>query len=278
MRIAIITLGLFLIAGLFFYNYTSNKEILIDQSKLSPSEYKMTEVLSEKDLAFFDNRLNPDNKNSKWIKSILNFKYNPKDIPTKENGKEIVELVNIEIQNLTTCLKDENCRAPEDLKSKTLLMKRYLLILKATLEQYPVESQRVSWEQVRGLVGLPFPEIQGLVSDILRFSNEKNDGKKEFKKIIALYSGAEKAKVLKNMAQDLLPDERSLFINAVSESLKDDSFDTLKLIISNLRLMKMNDVELIKMLNGTCLLKEDIKNKLGEELKKIHLNMQSICH
>jgi hypothetical protein len=278
MRIAIITLGLFLIAGLFFYNYTSNKEILIDQSKLSPSEYKMTEVLSEKDLAFFDNRLNPDNKNSKWIKSILNFKYNPKDIPTKENGKEIVELVNIEIQNLTTCLKDENCRAPEDLKSKTLLMKRYLLILKATLEQYPVESQRVSWEQVRGLVGLPFPEIQGLVSDLLRFSNEKNDGKKEFKKIIALYSGAEKAKVLKNMAQDLLPDERSLFINAVSESLKDDSFDTLKLIISNLRLMKMNDVELIKMLNGTCLLKEDIKNKLGEELKKIHLNMQSICH
>ena len=275
----------FSIAKVYFIDSFS-----VPREKIIVSEKEAS--LPETDLKRIESFLKPQNIKSPNWDTLVDYRTDLKKTINKENAASYFETASQNLPDLVICLRKDFCgmekptiEAPYFDSERTpahLLLARTLNVLYESIKNQPELAQQLDWNLITEISGLTGNEVKAASMELLLNFDKRNSGKEQLFEIADGYKGAAKAKFYSEMARDLLPEERPLFVTTIEKTFELDDADTVLSTVENMSKFKLKPEELTRLGKALCRFKRDENQKnnwmmIVSQMKKIDNNFEQNC-
>lgn len=228
---------------------------------------------TDKDLALIETRLETANIHSATWVTLVNYKSDLKNIINKENAADFFKVANNNLATLVVCLRKDLCGlTPEkDEPNRTaahLLIARLLNAIELSIIGQLNLRPQVDWNLIREISGLEGNEMKVASLELLQKFDVQNGGIENLLKIADSYPANKKASFYAEIAPDLMPHERPVFMNAILKTISLSDFDTTTSIVDKIKIFRLNQIELSAFSKSLCRFKKTneswiiLKNKM----------------
>lgn len=208
--------------------------------------------------------------------SIFDLSKPSADIVENYNSKELISVLNDNLTSLFDCYVKTKCGVDESVAAT--LIGRNLELVKYSLKKNIELSKSVNWIVVRECSGIKNNNIRIISADLLFNFDSHNNGATKLSDIASSYSGEEKAEFYKSFSETLTHDERGVYITSLRNSFINDDFETVELLVNQMKEMHLKKEEIAELEKSLCHFKLNSKwNKIKNSMSSLSSSFEKTC-
>lgn len=273
----------FSVAKVYFIN-----DFKVPREKIIVSNQEAS--LPKNDLKKIESFLKPQNIQSPTWEVLVDYRTDLKKTINKQNAESYFETATKNLPDLVLCLRKDFCgmdkptvESPYFDSERTpahLLVARTLKVIFETLKNRPELARQVDWNLITEISGLTGNEVRAASMELLVNFDRRNAGKENLFEIAASYTGIAKANFYSQVAADLLPEERPIFMNTLEKSLEQDDPHTVISIVEQIQFLHLSKAEVTVVGKALCRFKDGHKfnwQMIVSKMKVVDNNFEQNC-
>jgi hypothetical protein len=270
------------------------KVYFIDSFKVPREQILVSDkeiALPKVDIKKIESYLKPQNIQSPSWESLIDYRTDLKKTINKENAQDYFETASKNLPDLVHCLRKDFCgmekatvEAPYFDSERTpahLLLSRTLKVIFESIKNRPELASQLDWNLITEISGLSGNEVKAASMDLLINFDKRNSGKEHLFEIADGYKGAAKAKFYSEIAVDLIPEERPLFISTIEKTFEHDDAHTVISTVESMKKFKLDQAEITRVSKALCHFKSDEHpgnwSMIVSQMKKVDINFEKNC-
>lgn len=264
------------------------KDFKVPREKIIVSDKEAS--LPQSDLKKIESFLKPQNIQSPNWETLVDYRTDLKKTINKENAKSYFETASKNLPDLVICLRKDFCgmdkptvESPYFDSERTpahLLVARTLKVILESLKNRPDLAAQVDWNLITEISGLSGNEVKEASMNLLVNFDRRNAGKDNLFEIAASYKGTAKASFYSQVAAELLPEERPIFVNTLEKSFEQDDPNTVISIVDRIQSLHLSDSEVASVGKALCHFKDGYKHNwdmIVLKMKVVDTNFEQNC-
>lgn len=273
----------FSIAKVYFIN-----DFKVPREKIVVSDQEA--IFPKNDLKKIESFLKPENVQSPIWEVLVDYRTDLKKTINKQNAQSYFETASKNLPDLVFCLRKDFCgmdkptvESPYFDSERTpahLLVARTLKVISETLKNRPELAKQVDWNLITEISGLTGNEVRAASMELLLKFDRRNAGKENLFEIAESYKGTAKANFYTQVAADLLPEERPIFMITLEKSLEQDDPNTVISIVEQIQSLHLSRSEVAIVGKALCHFKDGHKSNwqmIVSKMKVVDNNFEHNC-